>query len=82
MSGSQIWKGFKFIQWASLKGNIIDEDIKIHILNNSPKDDVTTDELKNCLILSGDGALIIEAIREKLNHGYEKFSLGSLQQTI
>ena len=45
----------------------------IHVLNNFPKEyDVILDGHENCLTATGDNALTIDSIREKLNHRYEK----------
>ena len=45
----------------------------IHVLNNFWEEyDMILDELEDCFTLSGDDALTIEAIREKLNHRYQK----------
>ena len=45
----------------------------IHVLNDLPKDfNVILDDLENCLTLSSVGALMIEVIREKLNHRCKK----------
>ena len=54
------------------KGNIMDEDFLIHILNNLP-------EMKYVILdgmekpwASGPVALTIDVIHKKLNHWYEK----------
>ena len=55
------------------KGNVSDEDLMIHILNNLPKEDnVILDELENYLMATGENALTIDSIHEKLNHRCEK----------
>ena len=47
-------------------GSFTDKDFMILFLNNFPKEyDVILDGLKNCLLASGDNALIIEVIHEK-----------------
>ena len=52
-----------------LKGNMSDEDIMIHVLNNLPEVyDVILDGLVNHLTPSDDNASMIEVIREKLSH--------------
>ena len=56
------------------KGNISDEGFIIHVLNNLPKEyDVILDEFENCLMATGENALIIDSIHAKLIHRYEKF---------
>ena len=60
--------------WA--KGNVSDDDFMIHVLNNFPKKyDIILDGLENCLTSSGDDALMIQVIREKLNHRYKKIRI-------
>ena len=55
------------------KGNISDEDFMIHMLSNLPEEyDVILDGLENRLMATGENALTIDTIREKLNHRYEK----------
>ena len=50
----------------------ITKDFMIHVLNNLPKDyDVALNGLENCPV-TGDDALTINVIREKLNHRYNK----------
>ena len=45
----------------------------IHVLNNVPDEyDVILDGLENRLTATGENALDIDSIREKLNHQYEK----------
>ena len=47
-----------------------------HVLNNLPKEyDVFFDGLENRLMATGDNALTIDSIREKLNHRYKKISV-------
>ena len=56
------------------KGNVSDEDFMIHILNNLPEEyDVILDRLENCLMVTGENALMINSIREKLNHWYDVY---------
>ena len=44
----------------------------IHVLNNLPKEyDVILDGLGNCLMTTGENALTIDLIHEKLNHRYK-----------
>ena len=44
-----------------------------HVLNNLPEEyDVILDGLESCLTATGENALTINSIREKLNHRYEK----------
>ena len=55
------------------KGNVSDEDFMIHVLNNLQDVYVVIlDGLENCLTATGEIALTIDSIREKLNHRYEK----------
>ena len=55
------------------KPSVSDKDFMIHILNNLPKEyDVILDGLENHLTATGENALGIDTIREKLNHRYEK----------
>ena len=55
------------------KGGIVDVDFMIHVLNCLTKEyDIVLDGLKNGLTVSGDDALTIEVIKEKLNHCYKK----------
>ena len=55
------------------KGSISDEDFMIHVLNNLLEvHDVILDGLKNRHTATGDDALTIDSICEKLNHRYEK----------
>ena len=55
------------------KSNVSDEDFMIHVLNNFPKEyDMILNGLENCLMATGENALTIDSIREKLNHSYEK----------
>ena len=66
----QIWMN-KFRQ----KGNKAIKDFMINILNNLPEDhDVILDGIENCLTATGDDALTINNIREKLNHWYKKIN--------
>ena len=59
-----------------LKGSISDKDFIIHFLNDLPKKyDVILDGLENCLTSSGDDALMIQVIREKLNNRYKKIRI-------
>ena len=45
----------------------------VHVLNNFPeKYDVILDGLEHCLMATVDDALVIEVIREKLNHLHKK----------
>ena len=56
-----------------LKSKKTGKEIMIHILNDVLKEyDVIVDGHECFLTMSGDGALTIEVIREKLNHRYEK----------
>ena len=55
------------------KDNASDEDFMIHILNNLHEEyNVILDGLENCLTATGENALTIDSIQEKLNHRYEK----------
>ena len=55
------------------KGNLSDEDFMIHVLNNLPEEyNVILDGLKNRLMATGENALTIDLICEKLNHRYKK----------
>ena len=64
LEGLQIWMN-KFGQ----KGSVSDEDFMIHVLNNLPEEyDVILDGLENRLMATGENALNIDSIREKLNH--------------
>ena len=55
------------------KGNVSNEDFMILILNNLLKEyDVILDGLENHLMATGENALTIDSIHEKLNHRYEK----------
>ena len=55
------------------KGSVSDEDFMIHVLNNLPNEyDVILDGLENRLMATGENALTINSIHEKLNHRYEK----------
>ena len=55
------------------RGNLTDENFMIHVLNNLPQEyDVILDRLENHLTLSSNDALMIEVIKGKLNHRYEK----------
>ena len=57
----------------SLKDSITDEDLMIYVLNKLPKEyDVVLDGFKNRLTVSGDDALTIDVICEKLKHCYKK----------
>ena len=52
-----------------LNGSISDEDFMILVLNNLSKEyNGILDELERHLTLSGDDALIIEVIKDKLKH--------------
>ena len=54
-------------------GNVFDEDFMIHVLNNLPEEyDVILDGLENRLMATGENALTIDSICEKLNHRYER----------
>ena len=58
------------------KGSITDGDFMIHLLNNLPKDyDVILNELENCLMVTGDNKLTIDAIHEKSNYRHEKIKI-------
>ena len=49
------------------------EDFMIHVLNNLPEEyDVILDGLENHLMATGENALTVDSIHEKLNHRYEK----------
>ena len=55
------------------KGSVSDKDFMIQVLNNLPEEySVILDRLENCLIATGENALNIDSIREKLNDRYEK----------
>ena len=55
------------------KGNVSYKDFMIHVLNNLPKEyDVILDGLENQLTATGENALTVDSIHEKLNHRYEK----------
>ena len=54
------------------KGNVSDEDFMIYLLNNLSKEyDVILNGLENCLMATGENALTIDSIHEKLNHRYK-----------
>ena len=49
-----------------LKGNVTDQDIKIHVSNNLPKkNDMIFNELENSLTASGDNVFTIDVICKK-----------------
>ena len=55
------------------KGNVSDEDFMIHVLNNLPEEYyVILDGFENHLMATGENALTIDSIHEKLNHRYKK----------
>ena len=55
------------------KGNVSDKDFMICILNNLPEEyDVILNGLENRLTATGENALTIDLIHEKLNHRYKK----------
>ena len=55
------------------KGNVSDEYFIIHLLNNLPKEyGIILNGLENHLTLTGDDALTIDSIHEKLNHRSKK----------
>ena len=55
------------------KGHVSDEYFMVHVLNNLPKEyDVILNGLENGLKVTGDDALTIDSICEKLNHRYKK----------
>ena len=57
----------------SQKVNLSDEDFMINVLNNFPKEyNVILNGFENLLMATGDDALTINSIREKLNYRYEK----------
>ena len=55
------------------KGNVSDEDFMIHVLNNLFEEyNVILDGLENHLTVTGENALTIDSICEKLNHRYKR----------
>ena len=55
------------------KGIVSDKDFMIHVLNNLPKEyNLILNGLENHLTATGENALTIDSIHEKLNHRYEK----------
>ena len=59
-----------------LKCSICDEDVMIHVLNNLPKEyDAIFYLLESHLTLIVNDTLIINVIREKLNHGHKKIKI-------
>ena len=70
-----------------LKGRMSEEDSMIHVLNNlSEEYDVLPNGLKNHFMVSGNDALTMDMICEKLNYWYKKINSKkeekSLQQTV
>ena len=58
------------------KDSVSDEDFRIHVLNNLPKEyDVILNGLENHLMATGDDVLTIDSIRKQLNHRYEKLNV-------
>ena len=54
----------------------------VHVLNNLPVEyDVILDRLENHLTSTGDDALTIDSIHEKLNHRYEKMKSKKREKT-
>ena len=61
---------------SATKGNVSDKDFIIQVLNNLPKEyDVILNGLKNCPRVTGDNALTINLIREKLNYSTKKLKV-------
>ena len=74
MSGSQLWKCFKFeLANLELKENINDEDLMIHVIDNFPDEYVIIlVVLENHHRSSDPNAMVIEVICKKMNHQLEK----------
>ena len=67
-------EGFRIqINKFDQKGSVTDEDFRIHILKNLPREyNVILNGLENFLTATGDNALTIDVIHEKLNHWHKK----------